>query len=144
WKLTLVLCSVFPLMAAAGGLLAKNLSQDTTEAAGGVAEQVLSGIRTIVAFGGQKLELERYTTQLDRAYIVGRTKSIISGLGLGVLTFIMFGCYGLAFWYGSILIVNGEMTVFNTEKVKEYLVLLVAALSNASCTNCSDSVSRAE
>ncbi|CAG8839927.1 24510_t:CDS:2, partial [Racocetra persica] len=32
------------------------------------------------------------------------------GLGLGVLMFIMFGCYGLAFWYGSILIVNHETT----------------------------------
>ncbi|CAG8663180.1 3265_t:CDS:2, partial [Racocetra fulgida] len=110
WKLTLVLCSVFPLMAAAGGFMAKTLSQDTVEAAGSVAEQVLSGIRTVVAFGGQKLELERYTTQLDRAYVVGRKKSLVSGLGLGVLMFIMFGCYGLAFWYGSILIVNVETT----------------------------------
>ncbi|CAG8843445.1 21680_t:CDS:2, partial [Racocetra persica] len=86
WKLTLVLCCVFPLMAAAGGFMAKTLSQDTVEgqdayaAAGSVAEQVLSGIRTVVAFGGQKLEIERYTTQLERAYIVGRKKSIISGL----------------------------------------------------------------
>ncbi|CAG8499839.1 12693_t:CDS:10, partial [Cetraspora pellucida] len=89
WKLTLVLCAVFPLMATAGGFMAKALSKGTSEgqdayaAAGGVAEQVLSGIRTVVAFGGQKLEVERYTAQLERAYIMGRKKALVSGLVVG-------------------------------------------------------------
>ena len=26
------------------------------------------------------------------------------------MMFVMFGSYGLAFWYGSILIINGEQT----------------------------------
>ncbi|CAG8490812.1 6915_t:CDS:10 [Gigaspora margarita] len=116
WKLTLVLCTVFPLMAAAGGFMARALSRGTSEgqdayaAAGGVAEQVFSGIRTVTAFGGQKREIERYTEQLRRAYNLGKRKAYVSGAGLGVLTFIMFGCYGLAFWYGSILVVNHETT----------------------------------
>ncbi|CAG8741041.1 20140_t:CDS:2, partial [Racocetra fulgida] len=50
------------------------------QAAGSVAEQVLSGIKTVVAFGGQKFELERYTAQLERAYIMGRKKAFVSGL----------------------------------------------------------------
>ena len=29
-------------------------------AAGGIAEEVLSGIRTVVAFGGERKETERY------------------------------------------------------------------------------------
>ena len=33
-------------------------------------------------------------------------KAFISGIGLGTMMAIMFGSYGLAFWYGSILIVN--------------------------------------
>ncbi|CAG8466270.1 4849_t:CDS:10 [Dentiscutata heterogama] len=116
WKLTLVLCAVFPLMAIAGAFMARALSRGTSEgqdayaAAGGVAEQVFSGIRTVTAFGGQKHEIERYTAQLERAYILGRRKAFVSGTGLGSLMFFMFGCYGLAFWYGSILIVNHEMT----------------------------------
>ncbi|CAG8506586.1 14903_t:CDS:10 [Cetraspora pellucida] len=90
WKLTLVLCAVFPLMATAGGFMAKALSKGTSEgqdayaAAGGVAEQVFSGIRTVVAFGGQKLEVERYTAQLERAYIMGRKKALVSGLAFSV------------------------------------------------------------
>ncbi|CAG8746727.1 13545_t:CDS:10, partial [Gigaspora rosea] len=116
WKLTLVLCAVFPLMAAAGGFMASALSKGTSEgqdayaAAGSVAEQVFSGIRTVTAFGGQKREIERYTEQLRRAYNFGKRKACVNGAGLGVLTFIMLGCYGLAFWYGSILLVNHETT----------------------------------
>ncbi|CAG8807783.1 5445_t:CDS:2, partial [Cetraspora pellucida] len=116
WKLTLVLCCVFPLLAAVGGFMTKALDKGTTEGqdayavAGGIAEQVLSGIRTVIAFGGQKHEVERYTVQLENAYIMGRKKAFVSGLSLGLLMFTMFCCYSLAFWYGSILIVNHEMT----------------------------------
>ncbi|CAG8541359.1 6798_t:CDS:10, partial [Scutellospora calospora] len=116
WKLTLVLCAVFPLLAISGAFMAKALSRGTAEgqdayaAAGSVAEQVISGIRTVTAFGGQKHEIERYFEQLKIAYKIGKRKALISGLGLGILMFIMFGCYGLAFWFGSILVVNHEMT----------------------------------
>ncbi|RIB22625.1 P-glyco protein ABCB5 [Gigaspora rosea] len=131
WKLTLVLCAVFPLMAAAGGFMASALSKGTSEdayaAAGSVAEQVFSGIRTVTAFGGQKREIERYTEQLRRAYNFGKRKACVNGAGLGVLTFIMLGCYGLAFWYGSILIVNHETT--GPEILNVFFAVFIGAFS---------------
>ncbi|CAJ0767505.1 3661_t:CDS:10 [Entrophospora sp. SA101] len=114
WKLTLVLCSVLPLLAISGVVISKSLSSDASEgqdayaAAGGVAEQVLSGIRTVVAFGGEQREIQRYISKLEIAYKFGKRKSIVNGLGMGFMLIAMFGSYGLAFWYGSILIVNGE------------------------------------
>ncbi|CAJ0843623.1 6561_t:CDS:2 [Entrophospora sp. SA101] len=74
WKLTLVLCSVLPLLAISGVVISKSLSSDASEgqdayaAAGGVAEQVLSGIRTVVAFGGEQREIQRYISKLEIAY----------------------------------------------------------------------------
>jgi ABC-type multidrug transport system fused ATPase/permease subunit len=70
----------------------------------------LSGIRTVISFGGEKRELARYKAKLDEAYKIGVKKAFISGTGLGAMMGIMFGSYGLAFWYGSILVVRGEQT----------------------------------
>ncbi|KAG9292639.1 hypothetical protein G9A89_007011 [Geosiphon pyriformis] len=123
WKLALVVCCVIPLLAAAGGAMAKALSSSTTKGqdayagAGTVAEQALSSIRTVVAFGGEKREIQRYLQQLETAYRSGTKKGLIGGLGLGLIFLILFSTYGLGFWYGSKLVLNGEKTggqVLNT------------------------------
>ncbi|KAJ2884111.1 hypothetical protein IWW38_005465, partial [Coemansia aciculifera] len=55
WKLTLVCMSVLPFIAAAGGYLGVAISklvteaQDKTAASGAIADEVLSGIRTVMA-----------------------------------------------------------------------------------------------
>ena len=41
----------------------------------------------------------RYENELQGARSVGIKKGVISGVGMGVTMFIMFGSYGLAFWY---------------------------------------------
>ncbi|CAG8762839.1 9902_t:CDS:2, partial [Acaulospora morrowiae] len=133
WKLSLVLCAVFPLMAIAGGIMAKAISNDTTKgqdayaAAGGVAEQAISGIRTVVSFGGQEREINRYIANLEYAYKAGRKKAIVSGIGLGSMMLIMYGSYGLAFWYGSILIVNHDMS--GADVLNVFFAIFIGAFS---------------
>jgi len=85
--------------------------QDAYAEAGSVAEQAISGIKTIASFGGQNNAIERYTKKLDMAYRSGKKKAIISGIGLGTIFFVMFSTYGLAFWYGSKLVLKKEQTV---------------------------------
>ncbi|RHZ59931.1 hypothetical protein Glove_360g64 [Diversispora epigaea] len=133
WKLSLVLCAVIPLLIGSGGIMAKAIASDSSEgqdayaSAGGVAEQVLSGIRTVVAFGGQQRERKRYEKELEAAYKSGRRKAFISGIGLGSMMLIMFGSYGLAFWYGSVLIINGEMT--GGEVLNVFFAILIGSFS---------------
>ncbi|CAG8462314.1 5329_t:CDS:10 [Acaulospora colombiana] len=133
WKLSLVLCAVFPLMAIAGGIMAKAISNDTSQgqdayaSAGGVAEQAISGIRTVISFGGQDREINRYKAQLEGAYKAGKKKAIVSGIGLGIMMFIMFGSYGLSFWYGSILIVHNEMS--GPDVLNVFFAILIGAFS---------------
>ncbi|CAG8508599.1 11057_t:CDS:10 [Acaulospora morrowiae] len=133
WKLSLVLCAVFPLMAIAGGIMAKAISNDTAKgqdayaAAGGVAEQAISGIRTVISFGGQEREINRYMANLEYAYKAGRKKAIVSGIGLGAMMLIMYGSYGLAFWYGSILIVNNDMS--GADVLNVFFAIFIGAFS---------------
>lgn len=62
WRLTLLLLAFTPLMAISGGFLAKITSSFTSKEqtqyadAGAVAEEALSSVRTVYAFGGETKE----------------------------------------------------------------------------------------
>lgn len=79
--------------------------------AGTVAEEVLSNIRTVVSFGGEDKELERYNGKLQDAEINGRKKGIYAGIGGGLMWFIIYCCYALAFYYGINLILEDRHKV---------------------------------
>uniref|UniRef100_A0A8C0G9Z8 ATP-binding cassette sub-family B member 5 n=1 Tax=Chelonoidis abingdonii TaxID=106734 RepID=A0A8C0G9Z8_CHEAB len=96
WKLTLVILSTSPLV----------FTSFSYAKAGAVAEEVLSSVRTVVAFGGQEKEINRYTSKLGEAKNLGIKKAIASKLSLGFLYLIINGCYGLGFWYGTTLILD--------------------------------------
>ncbi|KAG9306772.1 hypothetical protein G9A89_005672 [Geosiphon pyriformis] len=138
WKLSLVLTSVIPLLVAAGGAMAYGISnsavdgQDAYGAAGAVAEQVFGGIRTVVAFAGERREIVRYKEKLQIAYKVGVKKALISGIGMGAIMGILFSTYGLAFWYGAKLVVNGELTGDQVLNVFFAIIIGAFSLGNAS------------
>uniref|UniRef100_A0A8C7B913 ATP-binding cassette sub-family B member 5 n=2 Tax=Neovison vison TaxID=452646 RepID=A0A8C7B913_NEOVI len=114
WKLTLVILSTSPLIIASAAIFSRIIISLTTKElnayskAGAVAEEVLSSIRTVVAFGAQEKEIERYTQNLKYAKDIGIRKAIASKLSLGAVYFFMNGTYGLGFWYGTSLILSGE------------------------------------
>ncbi|XP_032552546.1 ATP-binding cassette sub-family B member 5 [Chiroxiphia lanceolata] len=114
WKLTLVILAVSPLLAASAGIWSTLLASLTAKElsayakAGAVAEEILTAIRTVVAFNGQQKALEKYNANLETAKRVGVKKSITTNTCLGVSQFVIFGSYALAFWYGTKLIAEDE------------------------------------
>jgi ABC-type bacteriocin/lantibiotic exporter with double-glycine peptidase domain len=83
-----------------------SMGQDAYADGGAVVEQAISGIRTVYTFTLQNRFLKRYQTELQKAYLVGRKKGIVLGLGFGSFMFILFATYGLAFWYGYTLVLG--------------------------------------
>ncbi|XP_071416995.1 ATP-binding cassette sub-family B member 5 isoform X5 [Pithys albifrons albifrons] len=114
WKLTLVILSVSPLLAASAAVWSTLLASLTAKElsayakAGAVAEEILTAIRTVVAFNGQQKALEKYNANLETAKRVGVKKSITTNTSLGVSQFLIFGSYALAFWYGTKLTAEDE------------------------------------
>ncbi|KAJ1646207.1 hypothetical protein LPJ64_002271, partial [Coemansia asiatica] len=115
WRLTLVMLSVLPVLIGSasllGVLIAENTSggQDGYAEAGGVADEVLSSIKTVMAFGGQDRELERYNKKIIKARSKGLKKSLIVGACMGFMMFNFFSVYALGFWYGGKLAREGKM-----------------------------------
>ncbi|XP_050174693.1 ATP-binding cassette sub-family B member 5 [Myiozetetes cayanensis] len=114
WKLTLVVLSISPLLAVSAAVWSTLLASLTAKElsayakAGAVAEEILTAVRTVVAFNGQQKALAKYNANLETAKRVGMKKSITTNISLGVSQFLIFASYALGFWYGTKLTVEDE------------------------------------
>ncbi|KAJ3243519.1 hypothetical protein HDU78_000400 [Chytriomyces hyalinus] len=113
--LALVLLAAIPVMAGVGLVMFSVLTkltargQDAYAEAGAVAEQVISGIRTIYSFSLQARFAVKYDQKLAKAEAADRAGGLTRGIGFGAFMLVMFCTYGLAFWYGSRLVLDGRM-----------------------------------
>ncbi|KAK0397958.1 hypothetical protein QR680_002358 [Steinernema hermaphroditum] len=107
WKLTLIMLAFSPLMMLSGAFIAKLMANSATAEAkkyaiaGAIAEEVLTSIRTVVAFNGQSNECSRYDKALQAGKTDGIIKAIFVGIGNGLTFLIIFSSYTLAFWVGT-------------------------------------------
>ncbi|KAJ1660656.1 hypothetical protein IWQ61_000439 [Dispira simplex] len=133
WRLALVMLCALPLLAACGGATGKLIASQTSRGqssyagAGAVAEEVISGIRTVMAFGGQAHEVKRYQVQIKAALQLGLRKAWIIGLGVGFMMLFIFLTYALGFWYGIKLASEGSMN--GTQVLTVFFALVIGAMS---------------
>ncbi|XP_022371065.1 multidrug resistance protein 1, partial [Enhydra lutris kenyoni] len=95
--------------------------------AGAVAEEVLAAIRTVIAFGGQEKELERYNKNLEEAKRIGIKKAITANISIGAAFLLIYASYALAFWYGTSLVLSQEYTIGKVLTV--FFSVLIGAFS---------------
>uniref|UniRef100_A0A7E4WBD5 ABC-type xenobiotic transporter n=1 Tax=Panagrellus redivivus TaxID=6233 RepID=A0A7E4WBD5_PANRE len=115
WRLALVLISLSPLMLFSiflSSYVVTTVSQSENvhyNRANAIAEEVIAGIRTVLAFNGQAWETQRYRHHLDKGEKTGTNRAIVTGLFSGLYMTVLFTCIGMAFWYGVNRSVNGHM-----------------------------------
>uniref|UniRef100_A0A3Q4HYM2 Bile salt export pump n=1 Tax=Neolamprologus brichardi TaxID=32507 RepID=A0A3Q4HYM2_NEOBR len=141
WKLTLVIIAASPLIGVGAGLMALFVAKLTGmelqayAKAGSVADEVLSSIRTVAAFGGEKKEVQRYDRNLISAQRWGIRKGLIVGFFTGFMWLVIFLCYGLAFWYGSSLVVDTKEYTPGT-LLQVFFGVLIAAMNLGQASPC--------
>uniref|UniRef100_A0A3P8RBY9 Bile salt export pump n=1 Tax=Astatotilapia calliptera TaxID=8154 RepID=A0A3P8RBY9_ASTCA len=140
WKLTLVIIAASPLIGVGAGLMAlvrllTGMELQAYAKAGSVADEVLSSIRTVAAFGGEKKEVQRYDRNLVSAQRWGIRKGLIVGFFTGFMWLVIFLCYGLAFWYGSSLVVDTKEYTPGT-LLQVFFGVLIAAMNLGQASPC--------
>uniref|UniRef100_A0A8C5D596 Bile salt export pump n=1 Tax=Gouania willdenowi TaxID=441366 RepID=A0A8C5D596_GOUWI len=141
WKLTLVIVAASPLIGIGAGLMAwfvaklTGMELQAYAKAGAVADEVLSSIRTVAAFGGEQKEVQRYDQNLVSAQRWGIRKGLIMGFFTGYMWLIIFLCYGLAFWYGSSLVVDTKEYTPGT-LLQVFFGVLIAAMNLGQASPC--------
>lgn len=133
WRLTLVVIATYPLiisghiseklfMQGYGGNLSKAYLK-----ANMLAGEAVSNIRTVAAFCAEEKVLDLYARQLVEPSKRSFTRGQIAGIFYGVSQFFIFSSYGLALWYGSVLM-EKELSSFKSV-MKSFMVLIVTALA---------------
>ncbi|GAA6048222.1 hypothetical protein JCM3770_006486, partial [Rhodotorula araucariae] len=135
WRLALVCSTIIPCIAVAGGVMNAFISKykaeqlQATAKGATLAEEVISSIRIAHAFGNQKRLADTYNVANEDTIRIGRTSARFNGLGLGVFFFIIYGSYGLAFYYGTTLILQGRAD--SGDIVNVFFSILIGAFSLA-------------
>ncbi|KAJ9707214.1 hypothetical protein PVL29_002282 [Vitis rotundifolia] len=133
WRITLVVLATYPLiisghiseklfMQGYGGNLSKAYLK-----ANMLAGEAVSNIRTVAAFCSEEKVLDLYSRELVEPADKSFTRGQIAGLFYGISQFFIFSSYGLALWYGSILM-GKELASFKSV-MKSFMVLIVTALA---------------
>ncbi|KAH7103350.1 multidrug resistance protein 1 [Auriculariales sp. MPI-PUGE-AT-0066] len=135
WKLSLALSSIFPMIMASG--IAMNIfvgkfqkkSLDATALGGTLAEEVISTIRTAQAFGTQHTLSALYDVFIMRASSFDAKQAVVQGGGLGVFYFVIYSAYALAFYFGTTLLLKGQITV--GQIINCFMSILIGSFSVA-------------
>jgi ABC-type multidrug transport system fused ATPase/permease subunit len=104
WELTLVLIAMAPVLIASIYITNRMLMTQTKKEmtaysiASSIAEEVLSSIRTVMAFNAQFFELKRYEDCLVNARKIGFRKAFIVSVCNGIYIFVEFVAIGMGFW----------------------------------------------
>ncbi|XP_072179666.1 ATP-dependent translocase ABCB1-like [Diadema setosum] len=117
WSLTLIILAVSIVLVVptvgTTAMFIQKMTKNVLDAyakAGAIADEVLSGIRTVVAFGGEEEEVERYSRNLVEAKKESIKKDTFTLLSQGFLFFAIYGSYAIAFWAGTIFYIRGQIS----------------------------------
>lgn len=116
-KLSLLNLSILPVLivfAVMFGRYIRKLSrqaQDKLAESNTVLQETLMGISNVKAFSNERYETERYSTTLRSVVKIAIKGATFRGMFASFIIFCMFGAVVTVIWYGSSLVLSGNITV---------------------------------
>ncbi|VDM65740.1 unnamed protein product [Strongylus vulgaris] len=116
WEMTLVMVAFFPIffgpLTVASKIMGKIApkEQKAYTDAGATSEEVIHGIRTVMAFNGQEKEIKRYGDHLSKGMKYGVRKALLTSFGTAFIMGALFISMAVSFWYGTKLVISGRIT----------------------------------
>ncbi|GAA6027203.1 hypothetical protein JCM8097_002481 [Rhodosporidiobolus ruineniae] len=135
WRLALVMSVIVPLCAILGGVFEfltakyKRLQLDAVAKGATLAEEVISSIRSVVAFHLQGTLVKLYEDPNEECLKYGLTSAIGNAATMASFNSVLYGAYGLAFFYGTTLILQGRSDAGNV--MGAFFSVLIGAYSLA-------------
>ena len=130
WKLSLAILLLIPPIALTAGLFAKHIrkyskeSQSALADASIVAEETISGIRTVKSFVQEDAEVLRYRQSLDYAlsFIKKRVRAVSEFITIAMT--VGFGSICFVLWYGGREVIQDHMSAGDLTQFLLYLALV--------------------
>ncbi len=136
-KLAIAVLIVIPPVAAFAGVFGRKIrgfskrAQDALAEASNVAQETISGLRTVRAFAQEEFEKTRYLQALQKSLQAARERIRQIGWFMGVASAFGYAAVAAVLWFGGRLIVGGNMSVGDLTQFLLYLMVVafsVAAL----------------
>ncbi|MBU8896276.1 ATP-binding cassette domain-containing protein [Corallococcus sp. M34] len=134
-KLALLMLAIVPPVAVGGVLYGRRLRglsrrvQDAVSTASEVAEESLSGLRTVRSFAAEKAEVERYGSAIHRTYELARERAAQASIFIGLASSAGYGAVVVVLWYGGRLVTDGQLTMGALTSFLVYTMLMAFSLS---------------
>ncbi|KAE8143651.1 P-loop containing nucleoside triphosphate hydrolase protein [Aspergillus pseudotamarii] len=117
WRLALVLLPALVLIVGSMTVGAACMVKYTKRALGAysrgasVAEEAISSIETVTAFGMQQRLVNEYKKHIAAARLSGLHSGVALAVMIAIMNGVIFWSYGLAFWQGSRWMVNDQISL---------------------------------
>ena len=102
--------------------------QDALAGASEVAEEAISGVRTVRSFAAEEAEAKRYGVKVQHSFELAKSRAKASSVFFAAASFAAYAAVALVFWYGGRLVVRGAMTVGGLTSFLVYTLLVAFAL----------------
>ncbi|HTP29419.1 MAG TPA: ABC transporter transmembrane domain-containing protein, partial [Anaeromyxobacteraceae bacterium] len=132
--LTLLMLVVVPPVAVGAvvyGRRIRRLSRDVQAAlaaSGEIAEETISGIRTVRAFDAERAESRRYGASVQRAYRLACRRAIAASVFTGTAVTGVYAAAAAVLWEGGRLLARGALTVGGLTSFLVYTLFVALAL----------------
>ncbi|CAK1592795.1 unnamed protein product [Parnassius mnemosyne] len=110
WQLTLAALALVPLAILVAALVARYQTRWSGAevarygAAGRLVQQALAAVRTVRAYAGEQLEVDRYEAALSEAAAAAKKRVAWAGAGAGLGWLLTYGLNAVVFAYGAALV----------------------------------------
>jgi ABC transporter fused permease/ATP-binding protein len=135
-KLTLLNLAILPVLIIAAvvfGRFIRKLSreaQDKLAESNTVVQETLQGISNVKAFVNESYEANRYQGILNQVVKIALRGGTFRGIFASFIIFCLFGAVVGVIWYGSVLVLNGEMTVGNLTTYILYSIFVAGSMGS--------------
>lgn len=134
-RLTVVMLVIVPPVALGAVIIGRRISklsrkvQDALARAGEVAEETLSGIRTVRSFAREQAESKRYSDAAWEAFALARKRVGVIAAFLGITSLAAYSAVALVLWYGGRMVAEGNMSVGELTSFILYTLIVAFSLS---------------
>ena len=129
WKLALVCFAIIPLMIGGGYFgvwLMGDFEKKNEIFANNAAEyagETLAGIQTIAALTREQIALNEFQEMLSANKSKALTANLQASFLYALTQTSYYACMALSFWYGGVLIIRGEYTLFQAVAIQSAMLL---------------------
>eukprot|EP01066_Platyproteum_vivax_P015745 Platyproteum_vivax@DN6922_c0_g1_i2.p1 len=143
WEFALVSTAALLLMMPGVALEVKFMGGNSSSVAHAMGEctailsEVVNNIRTVSSFSLETLTLGLFAEKQQKVIRLGMRAAHGAGFGYGISQLAQYGSFGLAFWYGSNMVLDGRLGFTEMNRAFYALVLstMGASFAAAICTD---------